>query len=111
MRRKVADLEALQGRIRQFRPWFEPAPQSLQIVEGLAAAFPDQGDVWAKNVQVVDGTKVTCTGFARSQSALLAWFDRLRARPDVTGLRVEQVRGENPIQFSVAYKWEPHDAR
>lgn len=111
MRRKVADLESLQQRIRQFRPWFEPAPQSLQIIEGLAAAFPDQGDVWAKNVQVVDGTKVTCTGFARSQSALLAWFDKLRARKDVTGLQVQQVRGDNPIQFSVTYKWESHDAR
>ena len=110
MRRKVADLEALQQRIRQFRPWFEAAPQSLQIVEGLAAAFPDQGDVWAKSVQVTDGTKVTCAGFARNQSALLAWFDRLRARKDVTGLQVQQVRGENPIQFSITYKWEAHDA-
>jgi hypothetical protein len=106
MRRKVADLESLQQRIRQFRPWFEPAPQTLQIIEGLAAAFPDQGEVWAKSVQVTDGTKVTCSGFAASQTALLAWFDRLRARKDVTALRVEQVRGEKPIQFSVSYKWE-----
>jgi hypothetical protein len=111
MRRKVTELESLQQRIRQFRPWFEPAPQSLQIIEGLAAAFPDQGDVWAKSIQVTDGTKVTCSGFARSQSALLAWFDRLRSRQDVSGLRVEQVRGENPIQFSIAFKWEGPDAR
>ncbi len=110
MRRKVTELDSLQQRIRQFRPWFEPAPQSLQIVEGLAAAFPDQGDVWAKSVQIVDGTKVTCAGFARNQSSLLAWFDRLRARKDVTGLQVQQVRGENPIQFSITYKWEAHDA-
>lgn len=106
MRRKVADLESLQQRIRQFRPWFEPAPQSLQIIEGLATAFPEQGDVWAKSVQVVDGTKVTCSGFARNQTSLLAWFDRLRSRKDVTGLQVQQVRGENPIQFSITYKWE-----
>jgi len=111
MRRKVADLETLQGRIRQFRPWFEPAPQSLQIVEGLAAAFPDQGDVWAKSIQVSEGAKVTCSGFARSQSALLAWFDRLRARKDVTALQVQQVRGDNPIQFSITYKSEGHDAK
>ena len=117
MRRKVADLESLQQRIRQFRPWFQPAPQSLQIIEGLAAAFPDQGDVWAKSVQVTegtkadDGTKVTCSGFARNQSALLSWFDRLRSRKDVTGLQVQQVRGENPIQFSVTYKWEGADGK
>jgi hypothetical protein len=111
MRRKVADLEALQQRIRQFRPWFEPAPQTLQTIESLAAAFPDQGDVWAKSVQVVDGSKVTCSGFARNQSALLSWFDRLRSRKDVTGLQVQQVRGENPIQFSITYKWEAGDGR
>ncbi len=111
MRRTVTDLESLQQRIRQFRPWFEPAPQSLQIVEGLATAFPDQGDVWAKSVQVMEGTKVTCTGFARNQSALLAWFDRLRSRKDVTGLQVQQVRGENPIQFSITYKWESPDGK
>ncbi|MGB8169797.1 MAG: hypothetical protein WCF18_20010 [Chthoniobacteraceae bacterium] len=111
MRRKVTELESLQQRIRQFRPWFEPAPQTLQIIEGLAAAFPDQGDVWAKSIQVVDGTKVTCSGFARNQSALLSWFDRLRSRKDVTGLQVQQVRGENPIQFSITYKWEATDGR
>lgn len=115
MRRKVADLESIQQRIRQFRPWFEPAPQALQIVEGLAAAFPDQGDVWAKSVQVVEdpkeGTKVSCSGFARNQSSLLAWFDRVRSRKDVTKLQVQQVRGENPIQFSITYKWESPDGK
>jgi hypothetical protein len=112
MRRKVAELESAQQRIRQFRPWFDPAPQSLQIVESLAATFPDQGDVWAKSLQVIDGTKVTCSGFARNQSALLAWFDRLRSRRDVSGLQVQQVRGENPIQFSITYKWgETHDGK
>jgi hypothetical protein len=111
MRRKVTDLESLQQRIRQFRPWFEPAPQNLQILEGLAAAFPDQGDVWAKSVQITDGTKVNCTGFAKNQSSMLAWLDRLRSRKDVSGVQVQQVRGENPIQFSVIYKWEGHDVR
>lgn len=110
MRKKVAELESIQQRIRQFRPWFDPAPQTLQVFESLAAAFPDQGDVWAKSVQIVDGTKVTCTGFARNQSSLLAWLERLRSRKDISGVQLQQQRGENPLQFSITYKWEGHDA-
>jgi hypothetical protein len=111
MRGSVADLEAVQQKIRQFRPWFEPAPQTLQLLEGLMSAFPDQGDVWAKSVQTAEAGKVTCTGFARNQPAMMAFLDKLRARPDVAGLQVQQVRGENPVQFTVVYKWEPKNAQ
>jgi hypothetical protein len=111
MRGTVTDLEAVQQKIRQFRPWFEPAPQTLQLLEGLMSAFPDQGDVWAKSVQTAEAGKVTCTGFARNQPAMMAFLDRLRARPDVGGLQVQQVRGENPVQFTVVYKWEPKNAQ
>jgi len=111
MRGPVSDLEALQQKLRQFRPWFEPAPQTLQLLEGLMSTFPDQGDVWAKSVQTAEAGKVTCTGFARNQPAMMAFLDRLRSRPDVTGLQVQQVRGENPVQFTVVYKWEPKNAQ
>jgi hypothetical protein len=106
MGRDVADLETLQQKIRQFRPWFEPTPQGLDAFEVLAGAFPDQGDVWAKSIQIVDGSKVVCTGFARNQAALMGLLDRLRARKDISGLQVQQVRGDNPVQFSVTYKRE-----
>jgi hypothetical protein len=111
MRRNVTELESLQQRIREFRPWFEPAPQSLRLMEGLVTAFPEQGDVWAKSIQLGEGNKVTCSGFAKTQAAWLGFLERLRGRADVAGLQVQQVRGENPVQFSVTYKWEPHDAK
>ena len=106
----VADLDALQQKIREFRPWFTPTPQGLQIMETLATAFPDAGDVWAKSIQVANGHKVTCTGFARTQATLMSMIDRLRARPDVSGVQVQQIRGENPVQFSIIFQWEEqHD--
>ena len=111
MRGNVAELDAVQQKIRQFRSWFEPAPQVLQAIEGLTTAFPEQGDVWAKSVQINDGSKVTCSGFAKSQTALMALLERLRARPDVSEVQVQQMRGENPLQFSFTYKWAPHDAK
>ena len=107
----VAELEALQGRIRQFRPWFEPGPQVLQVIESLTAAFPEGGEVWAKSVQYNEGHKVTCAGFAKNQPALMSMLERLRARPDVSDVQVQQVRGENPLQFSFTYKWAPRDGK
>ena len=110
MKNTVADLDALQQKIHQFRPWFRPEPQVLQVMEDVMAAFPDQGDVWAKSLQVMDGNKVTCTGFARNQAALLALLERLRLKPGVTGLLRGPMRGSNPIEFSFTCKWEAvHD--
>jgi hypothetical protein len=107
MKKNAGELDALQQKIHKFRPWFEPTPQVLQTLNNLIAAFPEQGDVWAKSLQFAEGNKVSCTGFARNQPALLALLDHLRARPDVSGLQVQQLRGDSPIQFSFTFKWEP----
>jgi len=111
MKGKVADLDSIQQDIRKYRPWFDPSPENLIILEGVAGAFPDQGDVWAKSIQITEGPKVTCSGYARSHAALLAFHDRLRARPEVSGLQVQQERGENPIQFSLIFKWDSSHAK
>lgn len=111
MRGNVAELEALQGRIRQFRPWFEATPQALAVLEGIIAAFPEGGDVWARSVQLSENGKMTCAGFARSQAALMSTLERLRQRPDVSEVQVQQMRGDNPLQFSFTCKWTPRDAK
>jgi hypothetical protein len=104
------ELGTIQQNIRLYHPWFKQTPESLQVLQSLVLAFPDEGDVWAKSIQVAVGDKVTCTGFAKNQPALMALLARLRARPDISLLQVQQIRGENPIQFTVAYQWEPqHD--
>ena len=111
MRRNVADLESVQQNIRRFRPWFDSAPLNLQVLESLTSAFPEQGEVWAKNVQIGEDFKVTCNAFAQNQSALNAMLDRLRKRPDVSAVQVQSVRGEKPVQFSFTFKWVQHDAK
>lgn len=105
MRNNVAELETIQQKIRQFRPWFDATPVSVAILESLAAALPDAGEVWAKSININDGSKVTCTGFARNTAALTNMREALRRRPGVSGLQVQQVRGENPVQFTLVYKW------
>ena len=103
----VADLDALQAAIRRFRPWFEPQPQNLQVIETLFSAFPEQGDVWAKSIQIKPDGGVVCTGFARNRPAILALTDRLRKSQGVSGVQTQSIRGENPIQFTLTYKWAP----
>jgi len=122
----VADLENVQQKTRKFRSWFEPGPEKLQALKTLISAFPDRGDVWTRSVQITafidksdagsrvvqssTASSVTVSGFARSNSALMGLQDGLSKQPGVTALKMKQIRGNNPIQFTLTFKWEPkHD--
>ncbi|MDB6154596.1 MAG: hypothetical protein JWL90_3049 [Chthoniobacteraceae bacterium] len=112
MRRNVTQLDATQQKIRQFRPWFDPTAQSVRLLEGLMSAFPDRGDVWAKSIQISnDKSTVTCTGFARTPAARLAFVETLRKRPEITNLLTQGLRGQNPETFTISFTWEPKDAK
>ncbi len=105
MRNQVADLDILQQKIRKFRPWYDRTPARVQLLEGLFAAFPEGGDVWAKSI-TIKGSTVSCTGFAHNDEARLAMMKRLIARPDVSELKLVQTRGASPsIQFTFTYRW------
>ncbi len=105
MRDNVADLDGLQQKIRRFRPWFEPNPVTVQTLEGLFDVFPEGGDVWAKSIQVNAAGLVTCTGFAKTQKALIDLTERLRKKPGVSGVTLKNQRSENPIQFTFTCQW------
>jgi hypothetical protein len=105
----VTELESVQANIRLFRPWFDPTPRSLHILEGLAAAFPDTGDVWAKTIEIRDGSRVACAGLTRDQATWMAFQERVRAGTEFRNVQVQQVRGE-PVQFAFTFTWVPiHD--
>ena len=98
---------ASQQKIRRLRPWFEPSPHGCRCWRGCSALFPENGDVWAKSIQISSGYKVTCTGFARNQKALLACHQP--ARPTERERRAaREPRGENPIQFTLTYHGRRH---
>jgi hypothetical protein len=90
----VTELESVQANIRQFRPWFDATPRSLHILEGLAAAFPDTGEVWAKTIEIREGGRVACAGMARDQVTWMAFQNHVRARTEFRDVQVQQVRGE-----------------
>ena len=105
MSAKAAELDGMQQQIRQYRPWFDDSFRCLSILRQLTTAFPDDGVVSAKTVEIRDMNSVTCTGVAGDNAALLKMLSQLRAAADVSGLKVDQIRGKSPIQFTFNFHW------
>ncbi len=106
MKGKVAELEELQNKVRQFRAWHETTPTSLNIMRKLTEAFPEEGIVSAKIIEIRNGNVISCAGTARDNSSLLKTIDRLRGVQQVRDLRVDQIRGNAPLQFTFNFQWK-----
>jgi hypothetical protein len=103
MAAKVGELQAIQDNIRQYRSWYDGSFKNLSILRQLSLAFPEDGSVTAKNIEVRDGRTVTCSGTARDSSAVLAVESRLGALPGISGVHHEQSRGKAPMQFVLSF--------
>jgi hypothetical protein len=108
---KVGELQAIQDDIRQYRSWYDGTFPNLAILRQLTLAFPEDGSVTAKNIEVRDGSTVTCSGTARDYAALLAMQSRLRAADGVNDVKLEQIRGKAPMQFVFAFKFNKGGAQ
>jgi hypothetical protein len=104
---RVADLQDLQeNKIRQYRPWFDEPIRGLSILRELAEAFPEDGSVTAKTVEIRDFNTVMCSGTAQNSKALLSTIEHLRAAPNVIDVNISSMRGQSQnVQFSFNFKW------
>src|SRR5262249_9740862 len=75
----VHELEETNAKIKQFRPWFDDSIRALAILRSLTTAFPEDGSVTTKTVEIRDLSTVTCTGVARDYQSLLKTVAQLRA--------------------------------
>jgi Tfp pilus assembly protein PilN len=107
MSANVADLQKIQGKIQEYRPWFDESFHNVSALRQLTRNFPESGEVTAKTLEVRDGDVVTCSGTARDISALLQTLGKLRTADGVSGLKVTQTRGKSPMQFSFDFHWNP----
>ena len=102
----VGQLKDVQSKIRQYSPWFDESVRALTILRGLTQAFPEDGTVTAKTVEIRNLKTVTCTGTARSYQALLQTVARLRAIPQFREVNQGPTRGQSPaLQFSLNFVW------
>jgi hypothetical protein len=103
---KVGELEDINKQISQFRPWYDETVKGLSILRCLTQAFPEDGSVTAKTVEIRDLNSVTCTGTARNYQVLLQTLQRLRALPQVREANLGPTRGQTPtLQFSFSFAW------
>lgn len=105
MEPRVKDLDDMQQQIRRFRPWFDNSFRTLSIMRILTEAFPVDGVVSAKTVEIRNLSQVTCSGVARDNQALFKMLDQLRGAKSVTDVKMDQIRGKSPLQFSFNFKW------
>jgi hypothetical protein len=111
----VKQLEGVQELIRQYRPWYDESMRGTNIVRGLSGlvilkslteAFPEDGSVTAKTVEIRDLNMVTCTGVARNYQALLKTVERLRSIRQIPDVNLGPTRGTVPaLQFTFNFQW------
>jgi len=103
---EVKQLENLQQQIRKFRPWYDESLHSLSILRRVTEAFPEEGVVAAKTLEIRDLSNVTCSGTATDNQALLNTLGRLRATREIADLKVDQIRGGKQMQFTFNFHWD-----
>jgi hypothetical protein len=105
MEPRVKEVEEMQQQIKRYRPWFDESFRSLSILRKVTEAFPEDGVVSAKTVEIHEPSTVSCTGVARDNQAFLKMLDQLRAMRQVANLKVDQLRGKTPLQFTFNFQW------
>jgi hypothetical protein len=68
----------------------------------LSQAFPEDGSVTAKTLEIRDLTTVICSGTARSMQALVNTQGQLEKKPGISGVKITRFIGHAPsIQFTM----------
>jgi hypothetical protein len=106
MEPKVRELEDINANFKKYRPWFDQSPRSLVVLRQITEAFPEDGVVSAKSVEIRDQSNVICSGVARDKQSFIKMFDKLSATPSVSDLTIDQVQGDGPVQFTLNFQWD-----
>jgi hypothetical protein len=103
---KAAELQKISDQIRFYQPWYGGSFPTLSVLRQLTLAFPENGDVTAKTIEIRDGGgTVSCSGNARDVASLLAMQAKLRVMPGVSEVHITQQRGKSPMQFTFDFKY------
>ena len=102
MSKEVGELKAIQDKIELYQPWSDNSIRGLTILKQITTAFPDDGAVTAKSLEIRDLSTVVCSGTARSMQSLLLTQDHLQKTSGIAGVKLTQIRGRSPaLQFTL----------
>jgi hypothetical protein len=105
MEPRVTALSADQDQIKKFRAYYDQSFRDLRILKRITEAFPDDGSVSAKTIDVREVANVTCAGVARDNDSFVRVFGKLSdATNDISHLHPE-VHGQKPMQFSLTFQF------
>ena len=108
MQAQVTTLKDFEGRIRDNRSWYDRSLPDLRIMAAVTRCFPENGSLTARTCTIQKGptyTTVSISGTAREDQALLRTQDNLRKVKEVQSLKVEQISGKTPKQFTLTFRW------
>lgn len=106
MSHAVTSLNGQQGLIQKFQPWYDRSYRNLRVLKKLCDAFPVDGEVWAKSVEIRDLHAVTCSGMAEDNAAFTRVHNNLMNDTNQISNLHAEVRGQKPMQFTVNFDWE-----
>jgi hypothetical protein len=102
----VQQLQGVQDQIKLYRPWYDDSVRGLTILKRLTEAFPEDGSVTAKTVEIRDLNAVTCTGIARDRQVLLRTIENVRKIQQFHEVALGPTRGQPPaVQFTFNFQW------
>ena len=102
---KYSELDEAQKQIRRFRPWFDESFHTLTLLRRLTEAFPEDGRVTVKTLEIRETAQVTCSGTAKDNQSLLRVLEKLRATKGFGDVKLENVRGQAPVIFTFNLQW------
>jgi hypothetical protein len=114
MATEVRQLQSVQDQIQKYRPWFDDSFRYLGILKDLTQAFPEDGSVTAKTLEIRELAEdrgapeaagvnvVSCSGNAANYAALQKMVHQLGEIQGISDLNVP-TRGKTPIQFSLDF--------
>ena len=105
MSAKVGELQTVQNQIQHYHSWYDDTFRDLAILRQLTLAFPEDGAVTAKTIEIQNDNTVSCSGNARDSAALLATLAKLRAADGVGNLKVDMIHGKSPMQFTFDFQY------
>jgi len=106
MEAKVIELTTIRDEIRRYRPWYDDSVRTLAILRRVTEAFPEDGAVSVKTVELREPATVTCTGTARNRDAFIKVLDQLgKAKGEVAGIHIDNTRGNTPMEFTFNFQW------
>lgn len=100
----VKEVTMLQDKLRKYRPWHDSEIRSLAILKEMTKAFPEEGNVWVKSVEIRNMSSLQVSGEAKNERVWLEMLGKMRVNPVITNLKVSQVKeGVEVLQFTMSF--------